>query len=147
MSTPVYHCPKGHFHRVIFGLGPLITDYPEQITLAGVKQGLCPWYVFIFLCGQFFLLKPSPSQLHSNPDQYKQWTRFLKNSTTTLWDKFGIDANIIPIPRDFPRADSHELVSPDPALLHKAIKGTFRDPLVHWVGGWLEITYEKAEAD
>ncbi|KAF8810698.1 hypothetical protein BYT27DRAFT_7253435 [Phlegmacium glaucopus] len=43
MSTPaVYRCPDGHFRRLIFGLGPFIADYPEQIMLAGVKQGCCP---------------------------------------------------------------------------------------------------------
>jgi len=46
--------------------------------------------------------------------------------------------------RDFPRADIHELISSD--LLHQAIKGTFKDHLVEWVGEYLEMMYEKAEA-
>lgn len=65
--------------------------------------------------------------------------------STTLWDEYGIDAEIIPFTRDFPRADIHELISSD--LLHQAIKGTFKDHLVDWVGAYLEIEYEKAEAE
>lgn len=63
----------------------------------------------------------------------------------TLWDAYGIDAESIPFMRDFPRADIHELLSSD--LLHQAIKGTFKDHLVDWVGVYLEIKYEKAKAE
>ena len=43
MSTPaVYRCPDGHFRHVIFGIGPFIADYPEQVMLTGIKQGWCP---------------------------------------------------------------------------------------------------------
>ena len=62
-----------------------------------------------------------------------------------MWDGYGIDANIIPFMHNFPRADIHELLSSD--LLHQAIKGTFKDHLVEWVGAYLEIKYEKAEAE
>ena len=65
--------------------------------------------------------------------------------STTLWDEYGIDADIIPFTCDFPRADIHELISSD--LLHQTIKGTFKDHLVDWVGTYLEITYDKAEAE
>ncbi|KAJ7208199.1 hypothetical protein GGX14DRAFT_365468 [Mycena pura] len=34
--------PDGHYRRVIFGLGPYIADYPEQVLLACVVQGWCP---------------------------------------------------------------------------------------------------------
>jgi Plavaka transposase len=66
-------------------------------------------------------------------------------SSKLLWDEYENDAEIIPFTRDFPRADIHELISSD--LLHQAIKGTFKDHLVDWVGEYLEITYEKAEAE
>jgi hypothetical protein len=39
----------------------------------------------------------------------------------------------------FPRANIHELLSPD--LLHQIIKGTFKDHLVDWVGEYLEIVH------
>lgn len=63
MSTPaVYRCPDGHFCRVIFGLGPFIADYPEQVMLAGVKQGWCPRYVFLFLWQSTFIKVVSDAQ-------------------------------------------------------------------------------------
>jgi len=44
MTTPVVTlCPDGHFRHVIYGLGPYIADYPEQVLLTGVVQGWCPW--------------------------------------------------------------------------------------------------------
>jgi len=42
--------PDGHFRRVIYGLGPYIADYPEQVLLAGVVQGWCPRYGFYPSC-------------------------------------------------------------------------------------------------
>ena len=43
MTTPeVTRCPDGHLRRVIYGLGPYIADYPEQVLLASVVQGWCP---------------------------------------------------------------------------------------------------------
>ncbi|KAF8870197.1 hypothetical protein BD779DRAFT_1614206 [Infundibulicybe gibba] len=42
MTTPVVRqCPDGHFRRIIFGFGPFIADYPEQVMLAGMfKAGV-----------------------------------------------------------------------------------------------------------
>ena len=45
MVTPeVIRCPDGHWRRVIYGLGPYIADYQEQVWLAGIVQGWCPKY-------------------------------------------------------------------------------------------------------
>ena len=42
-KTPeVYKCPDGRFRRVIWGIGPYIADYPEQVLLACIVQGWCP---------------------------------------------------------------------------------------------------------
>lgn len=49
-----------------------------------------------------------------------------------------------PFTNDFPRADIHEMISPD--LLHQIIKGVFKDHLVTWVGEYLVIEHGKAEA-
>ncbi|KAF9228067.1 hypothetical protein BS17DRAFT_792961 [Gyrodon lividus] len=42
MTTPqVMCCPSGHFCHMIFGIGPYIGDYPEQVLLSGIVQGWC----------------------------------------------------------------------------------------------------------
>jgi len=43
--------------------------------------------------------------------------------------------NLQPFTADFPRADIHQMISPD--ILHQVIKGTFKDHLVAWVGEYL----------
>jgi Plavaka transposase len=46
MTTPeVTLFPDGHFRCVVYGIGPYIADYPEQVQLAGIVQGWCPRYV------------------------------------------------------------------------------------------------------
>ncbi|KAF8326273.1 hypothetical protein F5887DRAFT_1197461 [Amanita rubescens] len=47
-------------------------------------------------------------------------------------DDYGIIAGTWPFASNFPRADIHELISPD--LLHQVIKGTFKDHLETYVG-------------
>jgi Plavaka transposase len=63
----------------------------------------------------------------------------------TLREEYGIDAPIVPFTRDFPHADIYALISSD--LLHQAIKGTFKDHLVAWVGEYFETVYETAQAN
>lgn len=42
MTTPeVLRCPDGHFRRAIYGIGPYIADYPEQVLLACIVQNWC----------------------------------------------------------------------------------------------------------
>jgi hypothetical protein len=52
---------------------------------------------------------------------------------------------IQPFTNDFPRADIHELISPD--LLHQVIRGTFKDHLVTWVEEYLIITHGRTGAN
>ncbi|EMD30275.1 hypothetical protein CERSUDRAFT_38163, partial [Gelatoporia subvermispora B] len=49
-----------------------------------------------------------------------------------------------PFTNDFPRADIHDLISPE--ILHQLIKGTFKDHLVSWVEEYLNKTHRKAQA-
>jgi hypothetical protein len=70
----------------------------------------------------------------------------------TIWTDFGVRADIVvcsrtpwfpceikgslqPFTHGFPRADIHELLTPD--LLHQVIKGTFKDHFVMWVNEYL----------
>jgi hypothetical protein len=47
MTVPeVVLCPDGHFRLIIWGLGPYIADYPEQLLLCCIVQGWCPRYIF-----------------------------------------------------------------------------------------------------
>jgi Plavaka transposase len=42
MNSPeVTRCPDGHYRRIIYGLGPYIADYPEQVLLTCIVQGWC----------------------------------------------------------------------------------------------------------
>ena len=42
MSTPeVARCADGHYRRVIYGLGPYIADYEEQVILACIVKDWC----------------------------------------------------------------------------------------------------------
>ena len=41
MALLTVKCPNGNFHRAVFGLGPYIVDYPEQVWLAGIVSNWC----------------------------------------------------------------------------------------------------------
>ncbi|KAK7683266.1 hypothetical protein QCA50_013528 [Cerrena zonata] len=129
MSTPeITRCPDGYFRRVIYGLGPYIADYPEQVLASCIVQGWCP------LCPKHRDKLDEPgnagrrSRLHTE--------ELLKLfDLKALWDDYGVVGNLIPFTNDFPRADIHELLSGD--ILHQVIKGTFKDHLVTWIGDYL----------
>ncbi|KAJ7182268.1 hypothetical protein C8R43DRAFT_1083515 [Mycena crocata] len=138
MKTPVVRrCPEGHFRRCIYDLGPFIADYPEQVMLAGIVQNWCAKCTAL------------PADLDSGMAGRR--THELTDEVLAafdsdiLWDEYGIDADIIPFTRDFPRADIHEMLSSD--LLHQVIKGSFKDHLVTWVGDYLYLEHTKSEAD
>ncbi|KAJ7833381.1 hypothetical protein B0H13DRAFT_2240376 [Mycena leptocephala] len=118
MTTPdIVRCPDGHFRRVIYGLGPYIADYPEQVWLAGIVQNWCP-------------------KCEARPDHLDAEGAQLRTKTKTHSHR--------PFTQDFPRADIHELLSSD--LLHQVIKGTFKDHLVTWVNEYLVLEHSEAQA-
>ena len=42
MTKPeVARYADGHLQRVVYGLGPYIADYPEQVILACIVSGWC----------------------------------------------------------------------------------------------------------
>ncbi|KAG2030037.1 hypothetical protein BDR03DRAFT_936739 [Suillus americanus] len=107
MTVPeVVHFGDGHFQCVIYGLGPYIADYPEQVVLSCIVSN---WSTKHFLS-------------HFT-DVFCDNVDF-----STLWYQWGVDADVVPFTNNYPRADIHELLSPD--ILHQLIKGTFKDHLV-----------------
>ncbi|KAJ6474792.1 hypothetical protein C8R45DRAFT_1102943 [Mycena sanguinolenta] len=138
MSTPVVRrCPDGHFRRIIYDFGPFIADYPEQVMLAGIVQNWCA--TCTAMPDDLEDLFSPGRRTHEHTD-----TLLEELPADKLWDEYGIDVDIIPFTRDFPRADIHEMLSPD--LLHQVIKGSFKDHLVTWVGEYISLAHGKAEA-
>ncbi|KAI6032342.1 hypothetical protein BKA83DRAFT_4046649 [Pisolithus microcarpus] len=136
MTIPrVMKCPDGHFRRAIFGIGPYIADYPEQVLVSGIVQNWCGRCV------------ASPDNLDAGgPPRTAQLMRALieELQAGTAWDEWGVDVNVVPFTEDFPRADICQLLAPD--ILHQLVKGGFKDHLVEWVGKYLELKYGKAGA-
>ena len=56
-----------------------------------------------------------------------------------------LDVVLQPFMMTFPRADIHELLTPD--LLHQVIKGTFKDHLVQWVEDYLNTVHSTSKAE
>ncbi|KAI0071073.1 hypothetical protein K474DRAFT_1712777 [Panus rudis PR-1116 ss-1] len=137
-STPdIVVCPDGQYRRAVYGFGPYIADYLEQVLLAGVVQGWCP------RC----------TAHRDNLDHDERATRRTQEHRilvqqfdhTVVWDEYGYVGNITPFTDDFPRADIHELLSPD--LLHQLIKGTFKDHVVTWVLAYLTKKHGESRAN
>ncbi|KAG1792906.1 uncharacterized protein HD556DRAFT_1432393 [Suillus plorans] len=136
MTTPeVTRCGDGHYRHIIYGLGPYIADYKEQVVLACMVKD---W------CGRCLAF---PSNLdEGGVSRSHEHTNALVDSVDfgILWDEYGIIGELVPFTNDFPRADIHELLAPD--ILHQLIKGMFKDHLVEWVGQYLELMHGKTRA-
>ncbi|KAJ2922285.1 hypothetical protein H1R20_g14806, partial [Candolleomyces eurysporus] len=142
METPrITKCADGYFRRVIYGIGPYIADYPEQALLACIVQGWCPKCI------------PPPNNLDEDALRHQHVYRSHQHtddvsagfSLREMWDDWGMVGDIIPFTAYFPRADIHELISPD--LLHQLIKGTFKDHLVDWIVQYINDAHPKQEAN
>ncbi|KAF9538101.1 hypothetical protein CPC08DRAFT_651550 [Agrocybe pediades] len=126
----VLHSPDGHYRRWIFDLAGFIADYPEQVYLAGTVSNWCPKCTAL----PSDLDGPRTIRTRSLTDQLKDTL-----DAKVLWNEYGIDKDVVPFTQHFPRADIHEMLTPD--LLHQLIKGTFKDHLVTWVGEYLLIAH------
>jgi hypothetical protein len=104
MTKPeIIKCPDGHFRRAVYGLGPYIADYPEQVWLAGIVQGWCPKLVSD-LCYHVGVLKydrcNAPPDHLDRPISHRRThekTDFLVGAWDpgTLWNDFGIRADVV----------------------------------------------------
>ncbi|KAF7967364.1 hypothetical protein HWV62_34649 [Athelia sp. TMB] len=136
MTTPeVLLCPDGHYRRVIYGLGPYIADYPEQALLACIVQGWCP---------KCTVPLRRPETLGGRRTRAHTELLVTELELGELWEDYGLVGDVIPFTNAFPRADIHEILSPD--LLHQIIKGTFKDHLVTWVIQYLVMMHGEARA-
>ncbi|KAJ2915204.1 hypothetical protein MD484_g5208, partial [Candolleomyces efflorescens] len=128
MTKPeIVRFPDGHFRRAVYGIGPVIADYPEQVWLSGIVQNWCP------KCNAppYDLDRTGATRrTHEKDDVLIDYW-----DSGTLWDRYGIRDDVVPFTHGFPRADIHELMAPD--LLHQLIKGTFKDHLVTWVNEYI----------
>ncbi|KAI9441968.1 hypothetical protein BJY52DRAFT_1206842 [Lactarius psammicola] len=135
-EAKVMKCPDGRFRRAIFGLGPYIADYPEQVWLTGIVSNWCP------KCDAL------PTDLDGSGSHQRSHVKtdlLIKTfDPSVLWDDFGLRHNIVPFTYSFPRADIHELLAPD--LLHQLIKGVFKDHLVEWVLEYLHLEHGEKRA-
>ncbi|KAH9058024.1 hypothetical protein EDB83DRAFT_2520919 [Lactarius deliciosus] len=123
MSEPeVVQCANGFHWQVVYGLGPYIADYPEQVLISAIITGWCP------KCtapkDELETLRHPRSSEHTDTIQELLGLR-------ELWNIYGIVGDVELFTNDFPHAYVYELLSPD--LLHQLIKGMFKDHLVHWV--------------
>ncbi|KAG2342371.1 hypothetical protein BDR05DRAFT_976526 [Suillus weaverae] len=137
MTKPeVVHFGDGHYRCVIYGLGPYIADYEEQVLLACIVHSWCPRCMS-------HRKDLDAKLLCRNCDHTEALIEEVTSSD--LWDEFGIIADLVPFSNDFPQGDIHELIAPD--ILHQSIKGTFKDHLVEWVGQYLHHVHSKKRAE
>ncbi|KAI0644945.1 hypothetical protein C8Q79DRAFT_1054442 [Trametes meyenii] len=132
----VLRCADGHFRRVVYSLGPYIADYPEQVLLSCIVQGWCARCT----------APATDLDTGQAPRRSQEHTEALREALhpRQAWDDYGVIPDLVPFTADFPRADIHELLSPD--LLHQVIKGSFKDHLVTWVEEYLIRVHGKAGA-
>ncbi|OJA18532.1 hypothetical protein AZE42_13121 [Rhizopogon vesiculosus] len=136
MSRPeVARCADKHYRHVIYGLGPYIADYEEQVVLACIVKDWCAKCLAYPNC----LDEGGSKRCRDHAELLIK-----ELALSSLWDKYGIVGKLVPFTNDFPCTDIHELLAPD--LLHQLIKGTFKDHLVAWVQQYLEKMHSKTEA-
>ncbi|KAG1886826.1 uncharacterized protein F5891DRAFT_1132421 [Suillus fuscotomentosus] len=122
----VLHCADGHFRRVIFGLGPYIADYEEQLVLSCTVKNWCP-KSSMFTDNVCRCLASRGDLDGGGLLCCREHTDVLIHESIhpdTLWHEYVIISVLI-------MTDIHQLISFD--LLHQLVKGAFKDHLVDWV--------------
>ncbi|KAG1888701.1 hypothetical protein F4604DRAFT_1877237 [Suillus subluteus] len=117
----------GHFRQVIYGLGPYIADYEEQVLLTCIVRRWCTR-----CCANRKDLDADLDALLQCHDH----TEALVDAGTyaQLWLEFGIISDLVV-------TNIYRLIALD--LLHQIIKGTFKDHLVSWVEIYIMQTHGK----
>lgn len=104
METPeVFLFGDGYYRRVVYGMGPFIGDYPEQVLVACVVQGWCARDVFclsfaIFNVHDLTLVLPHRcTASNKNLDgaggrRSKEHTEEMRKAmgTQQMWDQYGV---------------------------------------------------------
>jgi hypothetical protein len=105
MTTPEVVCfPNGHFRKVIYGLGPYIADYLEQVLLGCIVQGWCPKYVIVYLPIMYITDEPFRYTAPTKDLDSGQYGRCSQAHAELLveefelgmlWDEYGLVRNIV----------------------------------------------------
>jgi hypothetical protein len=98
----VTRCTDGHFHHIIYGLGPYIADYPEQAILTCIVQGWCPRYVMSFtlraasgLTSASCTAKNSDLDHNGGPRAHIHTAQLQSTmDLRELWDNYGIIGDV-----------------------------------------------------
>ncbi|KAG1767859.1 hypothetical protein EV702DRAFT_1182058 [Suillus placidus] len=137
MTTPeVTPFGDGHYRRVVYGLGPYIADYEEQVLLTCIIRGRCP------KC-----MAPRANLDQDALCRCRDYVEALirEGPLGDIWNEVGIVPELVPFTNDFPRADIYQMISPD--ILHQLVKGAFKDHLVEWVEKYLRHVHPKRHAE
>ena len=103
MEKPeVVRCPDGHHRRAIYGIGPYITDYPEQVLLACIVQNWCGrWvdlnWIDLYIPNGLLRCTAFPNNLdEGGAPRSRDLADALREafSNAALWDEWGMDADI-----------------------------------------------------
>ncbi|TFK61918.1 hypothetical protein BDN72DRAFT_863235 [Pluteus cervinus] len=121
----------------------------EQCVIAAIVSGWCPRQVIatIFsiiphlplprcLCSADELGVGSEESTLRSWEHRQLALQLCEGNIRQVWDGFGIIGDVVPFTAYLPRANIHEVMTPD--LLHQLIKGVFKDHLVTWVVEWLQ---------
>lgn len=104
MTQPtIVRCPDQHYRKAVFGIGPYISDYPEQCLIACVVQGWCPKYVSFIVPTWRSLDTRCITRLSGGQRKGSGGSRSLKHTIRALetyelgelWEKYGLVGDLI----------------------------------------------------